>query len=198
MINKALITLFLLLIFSSLSAQKFNVLSKQEKTDLKLLAEEYVKEFGDNLQDIPRIKNKFIRKERVKQFVKNFLDTAKVEVAINKRVLKKYNAKSYFGKVLIEYGRNIDVIDIQILSFEIGNIKPVDGKPGMYYLEYTVVQQFRKYDKYKRTAEGLKYVKYGDITIKEGRFYIKKVYTTAGARWRLYFGSIKVVDYKRL
>ncbi len=192
-------TILLFLLFATnVNAQKFGVLTNTEKKDLKELAKNYIQEFDENLREIPKIKNKIIQKKRIKQFLRRFLDSAKVEVAINERVRKKYNAKTYFRNVLVKYGRNVDVIDIQIVSFDVGDFKPVEGEPGMYYLDYTIVQQFRKYDKFKKTPEGLRYVKYGDTTIKKGRFYVKRVYTVAGARWRLYFGSIKVVDYKRL
>ena len=193
---KSLIALIFVLFISTISAQKFNVLSKQEKVDLKLLAAEYIEEFNQHLKVIPKMSNENIRKKMVNRLIKKFMDGATIQVANSKDNINTIPVTKYLDKVLKSYGSRFKIIDIEITSVNISNIKPMKSKPGYYYADFVFVQKYCR-SSTNRNIEGIVHYDYCDETTKSGKFIVKKVTTSQGTRWKLFYGDIKVIDYKK-
>ena len=190
------ILLFIISFVATTNAQKFNVLSQSEKDDLKLLAKEYIEEFNQDLKVLPKISNEKIRKKMVNRLKNKFMEGATIQVANSKDNINTILVTKYLDKVLKSYGTRFKIIDIEITSVNISNIKPMEGKPGYYYADFVFTQRYCRSNT-NRDVEGIVHYDYCDETTKSGKFIVKKVTTSQGTRWKLFYGNIKVIDYKK-
>jgi hypothetical protein len=181
-----------ILSLSTIQAQKFKTLSTAEKKDMVRLAENKIKDLSFTFNEIPKIKNKALKKRIISRTLKQFVKEATIEVAGKSR--QTYKIAYYLNNKLQSYGTKYKVVDVSFVSFELGNLLPLPGHPGEYYINYKFVQRYCRSNEGKRTPEGLLDYDYCDLTTKKGRFIVKRVHTVIGAKWKIYFDSISVVD----
>jgi hypothetical protein len=183
--------LLTILSLSTIQAQKFKTLSIAEKKDMVRLAENKIKDLSFTFSTIPKIKNEALKKRIINRALKQFVNDATIEVA--GKSIQTYKIAYYLKNKLKSYGTKYKVVDVSFVSFEIGKLLPLPGRPGEYYIDYKFVQRYCRSNEGKRNPEGLLNYDYCDLTTKEGRFIVKRVHTIIGAKWKMYFDSISVV-----
>lgn len=188
------------------SSVRFKEITPQQQKLFKEQIEENIKNLGYRLRVLSNEENKTVQKNIIAAQLDYFIEGAKFQTGtINKRdkkiVKKEYSVTNYLTNIVANYKKSdIEIIDIEFASFEVGNkLIPVKGKLNEYYFEFTFTQIFRrgKIGK-KKNAEGISDIEYSyvDTTKKKGRVYVKKKNTVLGSKWKLYFGDILVEDVK--
>ena len=204
--------IFLIIIFvfvsNNVNAQKssvrFKEISPKQQEVFKEKVEENIKNLGYRLNVLANEDNKSVQNNIIKAQLDYFTDEAYFQWGNkrrNKTIKDSLPVEKYLRNKVAGYKKsNLDIIDIEFASFEVGSrLIPVKGKLNEYYFEFTFTQIFRKGKKGKyKDIEGIKDIEYSyvDTTTKKGRVYVKKKNTVLGSKWQLYFGDILVEDVK--
>jgi hypothetical protein len=211
LINKVLF-LFIFVSFSnSICAQnrtpRFSEITKKEKAKIKKEAVKNIKNLGYYLKKLAQAKDNITKNAFITTISKKFVDSAKIETASlkgKKLVLTSpkggYAIKHYLRTIIPRYRSTaFSFINIEFVSFNIGDLKPLRGKLNTYYFDYKYIQRFEKGSKKKSKNKDLEFdlrYSYRDETEKSGRIIVKKKNTILGTKWVLFFGSIKVENVK--
>ena len=182
---------------------RFGELTPQQKEEFKVQARENIKNLGYNIGVLAKASDREVQEKIIEAQLRYFREGAMFQTGwIGKDGKVKTTGKGqtvevYLRNKVVKYRKtSLDMIEIEFVSFNLtSDLKPVRGKPGMYYMEYEFIQVFRK-GKRRKSREGLDIMdaSYVDTTKKKGKIFIERKSTILGTKWKLFFGDITVDD----
>lgn len=182
-------------------------ISQEEQNKLKKLAVEEIKNLGYFLKELAETNDKAVKERFIQAIIGKFVDDAKIQTGIDKNGKLKitspgggYTVEYYLRKIIPKYKSTLfSIVHIELVSFDIGELKPLPGVRGTYYFDYSFIQIFKKGS---RNTNGKSDIdtsfQYIDKTKKSGRVIVSKKNTILGTKWVLFFDSIIVDDVKKI
>ena len=171
------------------------------------MATENIKNLGFLLKELAEVEDDVIKEKFIEAILEKFIDNAKIQTGVDKKGKVKitspnggYTVNRYLREIIPKYKSTLfSFVQIEMVSFDIGDLKPLPGVRGTYFFEYSYVQRFKKGVRNSNANRdtNINYT-YIDETKKSGRIVFSKKNTILGTKWVLLFDSIIVDDVKKI
>jgi len=197
-----IIFISLFFVLNSINAQKLE-LTEEEKIEFKNRAERMIKLFTETLTIIPSFNSeteeKILRDKAIRNTLRLFTETATMQI-MRADGSKETSPIATYLNSLTNYEEKLELVHIDIIEFNIDEIRPHPTQLGSYIVSFEFVQRFSKKKNYTPEPvdndEKLQKIEwdYVDITTKSGSAIIKKHTDQSGTKWIMLLDDVEAND----
>lgn len=193
---KKLVLIFIIFFFIPCTAQKLE-LTQKDKDEFQRRAVRMIELFKEALEIIPSFEGEPILKDKaIKNTLRLFVNGASIELLYANGGKAKMRMPKYLNS-LRNYASQGELVNIEIIDFNIDDIKHHPTQLGKYIVEYEFVQLFQKKKNFTPdpllSDEDIKLLEYDyvDKTTKSGTAIVEKKATSEGTKWIMLLGDIE-------